>query len=108
MAIRKQKILNSGVSGNYWKIIKEDYDRLTGEIKWKIALFKDQSASDSNKDPLNVEHIFKKIITENEALGNRTQLGYNFIKQKSLEEVPMLGSNDTYLYNQDLANGEDV
>ncbi len=108
MAIKKQKVLDSDVSGEYWKITKEEYDRLTGKISWYISLFKNQEASNANKAPLNKEYKFNSTITNVQAQGNRIALGYSFIKSKAEEQVPNIDGNGTHTYNSDLANGEDV
>lgn len=82
MALEKSKLLTSGISGNYWKITKESYDRLTGFYTWTIELFKDKAASDAGKAPLNCSKEFKFSVDESDLDGDNTALGYVKIKER--------------------------
>lgn len=111
MAIKKTKTLPSGVTGEYWKIVKETHNRVSDEMTWEIALFLDQAASNAGKKQLNLSKIFKAIVTEEEASGNRTALGYTKIKQQASSMVsPHSGSLnlEPTPFDIDLYNGEDV
>lgn len=110
MAIKKSKILPSGVVGEYWKITNESYNRLTGECIWILSLFISKDISDAGKEPLKVTKVYKILITEQEAAGDRTALGYAKVKAKAELEINptpgMLGG--PFLFDIDLANGEDI
>lgn len=108
MAIGKTKVLSSGVSGNYWKIICEYYDRNSGRIEFFIALFKDKAASDAGKNHLGIVKKFCTSITREEASSNRTAFGYNFIRTKSASMVTPISGGSQVVYDTDLANGEMV
>lgn len=107
MAIRKSKTLPNDISGDYWKIVTENYDRVTNRCVWCIALFKDQEASNSGKAHLGLTKSFSKILIPEEE-SDRTAVGYNYIKAKSATVVAFITGQPDKLFDPDLANGEDV
>jgi len=110
MAIKKSKALPSGISGEYWKITKESYDRIAGRGVWTISLFKDQAASDAGAQPLSCSKNFSLPMSPQELAGNRTAIAYNKIKARAAEVVPVAFSTTpaTCIFDPDLADGEDV
>lgn len=87
MALQKSKSLSNGTSGNYWRITKEHYDRITHIATWTISLFKDRDCGMAGAG-LGLHKTYYRELTPTEARGNRTELGYNFIKAKANEMVP--------------------
>lgn len=101
----KEKTLRNGVTGNYWKIISEHLDRNLMQITWEIALFKDQAASMSGCTHLGLVKQFSKRVTREEALGNRTTLGYSFIQTKADSMVTPITGGAPRVFDTDLAGG---
>ena len=110
MALKKTKTLPSGVSGEYWKIISETYDRINHQVTWQIALFKDQAHRTG--EHLGIIKQFSRSINAEEATGNRTALGYNTIKQQSSEMITCgvsgLPLPEPIARDPDLCDAEDV
>lgn len=112
MAIRKQKELPSGLSGDYWKIIDEKVDRLTWECTFKIALFKDQASAAAGHLPLGAVKIYRFTVDKALLDGDRTELGYQKIKEKAatLVSKDFRGKlvDPPVAFDPDLAGGEDA
>lgn len=110
MAIQKNKTLRTGVTGNYWKITHESYDRLAGTLSLTISLFLNKSASDAGASPLPCSKTFKVPVTKEEMTEDRTAMGYIKIKEKAatVVAVPFALTPSTCLFDADLADGEDV
>jgi hypothetical protein len=106
MALQKLKELPSGASGNYWKIISAQADRLNPQLIVKIALFKDKAASDASKQSMQV-HTFSGAKTKQELEGNLVELGYDMIKAQCAGAAPSAISGKLMAYN-DLKNALDV
>lgn len=115
MAIRKVKQLPSGASGEYWKIISEQLDRISRKCTWSIALFKDQDASQSGNAHMGVIKAYSAILSPEQLLAtNRTALGYEAIKAQASVMIqvpfnPNVGPWEELVpTDNDLANGEDI
>lgn len=108
MALSKSKTLPNGTSGNYWKIVEEHYDRVSHVCTWSIALFVSHDVSVLGAD-LGLTKHFSKVLTSDEATGNRTALGYTYIKSKSAEAVKnMPPSTSTHPFDSDLKDAVDA
>jgi len=70
MALKKVKELPSGVVGEYWKIIEAKADKKSSQLIVRIALFKDNQASDGGMQNLGIIHLFSGVKTSQELLGN--------------------------------------
>ena len=57
MAIEKQKTLNNGSSGNYWRIISITANTVSLKMSGQLGLFKDKNFSDSGGSTLMVKHF---------------------------------------------------
>lgn len=106
MAIQKEKILANGSSGNYWKITREIYNRITKVCEWHITLFKDQDKAALGVS-LGISHIFSAKLTHGESIGNRTTIGYEKIKDQASEPAGPLSPPDS-MRCPDLVDGIDV
>lgn len=53
MALEKTKETDSGVSGNYWKIIFVKFHAVEGYISGQLAFFLSKEDRDSDKSPIN-------------------------------------------------------
>lgn len=107
MALKKEKELPSGVSGEYWKIVSVQLDRIKLELTVKIALFKDKAASDIGKQAMGVSHSFSGIITKSQTEGDLVTAGYTMIKAQIAGEAPSVMSGKLLAYN-DLKNAIDT
>lgn len=83
MALQKQKILNSGVVGNYWKITELNVDKLSLKANFKISLYLDKAASDGGAAPINYSRFFHGSFTKEQLGGDLFALGYSFIKEQA-------------------------
>lgn len=59
MAIQKEKTLESGVTGNYWRVTTVTIDRQNMKVVGQIALFKDQASSNAGMLPMPCSKTFK-------------------------------------------------
>jgi hypothetical protein len=110
MAIKKEKLLPNGVSGNYWKITNETYDKLSLRAQWIIELFKDKESSSSGKS-LGIKKTFSAYVSKESLSADRTALGYIIIKEQAAKMLPQLFGKITQgltPYDSDLIDGEDV
>jgi len=113
MAIKKEKTLDNGASGDYWRITRETYNKLAGHCVCLVALFKDKAHSDAGKPPLKEDKSYTVKVTKQEMAGDRTVLCYTKIKQKAASQVLVKpgfdGTPAEYrVFDPDLADGEDV
>lgn len=112
MPIQKSKILANGVSGDYWRIRKIEVDTDTLNTTFRIWLYLNKSASDTNKAPLAKNKTYSFIFTQEELLsGNLIGLGETKILDKANTMVdpifPSLGSGPVP-FDLDLNDGEIV
>lgn len=61
MALIKRLELESGVSGEYWKIIKANIDFLERRAEITFGLLKDKSLNDAKYDKVNNSELILKI-----------------------------------------------
>jgi hypothetical protein len=97
MAIQKSKTLPNGATGNYWKITRESFNKVDLSCAYEISLFTSKNISDNAGISLGYSKLFKATATKEQLDGDRTELGYNIIKEKAIE------TNDV-----DLVDGIDV
>lgn len=110
MALRKAKTLPNGTTGEYWKITKEHYDRITHIATWSIALFVDRDCGISGAH-LGPIKTYWKELTSQESHGDRTAIGYAHIKAKANEMIPTLPATDPVTlmpYDADLKDAVDA
>jgi hypothetical protein len=109
MAIKKSKTLNNGLTGDYWKIILESYDRMSRIMEVHIALFKDRDASVGGKMHMGLVKVFKFPMTYEESRSEITTLCYTRVKEISRKETKgFFGKVDSAVYDPDIANGQDA
>lgn len=80
MALQKNKTLLNGVTGNYWKVISIECDRLALTLRCKISLFLSKDIADSNKASLGLVKSFLFQTTKDQLAGDITALSYILIK----------------------------
>jgi len=76
MAIQKEKILDSGIVADYWRVAREDYDRISGKLTCFLGLFLDSE----KYVPVCDFKIFVFDVTEEQMSSNRTAASYDLIK----------------------------
>lgn len=59
MAIQKSKTLPNGVTGDYWRITTIHIDRQNLRVAGQVALFLDQAASNTGKQPIGAHKTFR-------------------------------------------------
>lgn len=105
MALQKEKVLASGVSGNYWRVSMFHFDRDRMALEMRVSLYKD---STPNLAPLGIHHNFKFTITQQEIVGNLVAWAYGKIKTYADSDIPNLDGNGTHKGCEDLAGATDV
>lgn len=82
MALQLEKILESEITGDYWKIDKLEiqFDKNAFTVVW-LGLYKSQAARNRNKEP-----IFTQIFRYGETLNTRAEV-YTKIKEPILVKV---------------------
>jgi len=86
MALILEKILSTGVSGDYWKIIKLDMDIYHGVYRIQLALFKDEKARRDGLNSLEIKTFYIRDdnflgIQNSETINNPIIYCYNKIKE---------------------------
>lgn len=66
MGIQKEKILNSGISGNYWRILSININRQAFKASAQLGLFKDKAASDAGKPHIGAVKSFDFTFTSSD------------------------------------------
>ena len=87
MALQKSKILATGVTGDYWKLISISLDRKTLCLSGRLALFLSQAASTAQKEHLGFVKNFSFTIQKEQQFDNLIALMYDLIKDRANEEV---------------------
>lgn len=105
MALQKEKVLASGVSGNYWRVSVLYFERDTMSLQMRLSLYKD---STPGLTPLGIHHDFKFTITQQEIVGNLVAWAYNKIKDYAESDVPNLNGVGTHKGCEDLVGALDV
>lgn len=112
MAIQKSKTLSNGAVGNYWRIISITTNRMTMEVEWVMALFKDKETSQAGAAPLGALKKFVFKCTREQVGSDLTQLGYEKIRAKCEAMVTrnLRGEllDTPVRFDDDIANGTDV
>lgn len=106
MSLKKEKILPSGVSGDYWKITRIDIDRMVLRITYVISLFKDEAHK--NHVPMGLEKTFQFNATKEQIDSNVVALGYEKIKEYSALELPNINGVGVHFGDADLVGALDV
>jgi len=65
MGLQKSLELETGVSGNYWKITRMNADYINNTIGVQLSLYKDKATRDANKSPMNNNDY--KIVLETDS-----------------------------------------
>lgn len=79
MALLKTKVLASGVSGEYWRIVNDSFDKKTMTVRYQLALY--LNSTFKNAQSLGYQKSFNFPITENELNQHRFAIGYSKIKE---------------------------
>ena len=80
MAIEKEKVLNNGYTGNYWRITTISINTLTRTMVGSIGLFKDKATSDAGGQPILIKQFhFNFTMQEFLASSNVIALTYEKI-----------------------------
>lgn len=108
MAIQKSKTLSNGAAGNYWKIEREVYDKVTLLCTWFISLYCDATHAADLTPSLGLTKVYTYTANLTELAGDRTALGYTQIKAQAAASVPNLVGGGTHTFDPDLVGGIDV
>lgn len=83
MALKKVRELPSGVTGEYWKIIKLFINVVTGEAEATVVLFKDKSFRDEERPGIvAVPYQFKGFtVAQMQRYPDPVTLAYELIKE---------------------------
>jgi len=101
MALQKEKVWASGVTGNYWRVSGLRFTRETMTVEMKVDLYKD---STPGLTPLGVSHQFSFVITQPEISGNLIAWAYGKIIAYSNSDLPGIDGQGTRKGCPDLAD----
>jgi len=79
MAIQKEKTLNNGYTGNYWRITAVSINNMSRTMVGSIGLFKDKATSDAGGQPLLVKQ-FHFSFTMQEFLASPNVIALTYAK----------------------------
>ena len=111
MGIQKDKLLNIGVTGSYWKIINITVDKRNSKITGSLALYVNKAASDAGFQPLPFSKTFSLPLVPSEIAPPVDLIEYAYIKiqenaNQIISEDPMGNPLETPLNKDpDIANG---
>lgn len=105
MALQKEKILASGVTGNYWRVSGLRFQRAGMKLDMTVDLYKD---STPGLAPLGVSHQFSFVITQQEIVGNLIAMAYNKIIAYANSDLPGIDGQGTRKGCPDLADAVSV
>lgn len=80
MALLKEKTMDNGAQGNYWRITSIEVNRLSMRAKFSIDLFCSKQHSIDKKPSLNFKKGFEGKFTKEQLSSDLMSLGYTFIK----------------------------
>lgn len=92
MALQKEKVLASGVTGNYWRVSGLRFTRPTMILEMEVSLYKD---STPGLTPLGVTHQFSFVITQQEIMGNLIAMAYTKIMEYANSDLPGIDGEGT-------------
>ena len=87
MALILEKELNTGITGNYWKIINFEFNILEGRCVCKLSLYKSEEARRDNKESITTEILRWQDketlfgLSSSDEITNPFILMYNKIKE---------------------------
>lgn len=106
MALKKSKQLPNGVTGEYWKIVKIEADK----IKLTLTVALDLFLNESKKDSASLNHLkvrsFKCL--KEELQGDLAAIGYAKLKAHANLDLPNLHGKGTHKGDLDLIGAIDV
>lgn len=114
MAIQKTKVLQNGASGNYWRIMNINVNRVTLTASCQIGLFKDAATAAANKPDLGLVKTFHFPFTVGEISQITNIVAYIYAKVMTAAEVQV--NKDLFgnvldaprAYDPDIAGGSFV
>jgi len=105
MALQKEKVLDSGVSGNYWRVSALSFYRDGMKLNMTVSLYKDATPG---LTPLGISHNFSFVVTPLELTGNLILMAYTKIKAYANSDIPNLDGVGTHKGCEDLVGAIDV
>ena len=106
MALKKQKQLPNGVSGEYWKIIKIEVNKQTLMLSVILDLFLNESQKD--KASLNCPKVRSFKCLKEDLQGDLVALSYVKLKAHANSDLPNLNGRGTHKGDLDLVDALDV
>lgn len=94
MALKKLKTLDSGVTGDYFKITLAQLDKIGRKVMYHMDLFLNEA--NKNSKPLDYRKYFTFDLTTEEMNGNIVAIGYIKIKSIAIEDQDeeIIGATD--------------
>lgn len=105
MALKKVKVLDSGVTGEYWKVSKVSV-KDKKELQATLSLYTSKEASDEGKKDLGEKVIFKVDITPSQAVSNLIEVAYVKVKELAALELNIVNAKHAKIINN-LKDAED-
>lgn len=106
MALKKQKQLPNGVSGEYWKITRVIADKQALTLNVVLDLF--LSADYKDAASLNIPKSRSFKCSKEELQGDLVALGYVKLKAHANSDLPNLNGRGTHKGDLDLIGALDV
>lgn len=112
MALLKDKTLDNGAAGNYWRIVDTSINFPSHTVTYIITLFFDQAHSAAHTPSLGLykKYVFQGLTSE-QLNGDLRSFGYDSIKTKAATMVLPLGGSpgdDLVIYDPDLNGATDA
>lgn len=93
MPFQKTKELTSGVSGNYWRVMKASFDMDTMKLDLLIKLYKDNTPGLS---PLGLSHQISVVLTVEDLMGDLITLTHQKVLEFANSDIPNVDGNGTH------------
>lgn len=91
MAIQKDKLVNSILVGNYWKVTQTIVDKINMKANYSMALYPNKDVAVAGA-PIGCGKSFSFDITDQDLAGDIVALGYD--KIKNLKDPDLDGGLD--------------
>lgn len=100
MALLKEKTLQNGAVGNYWRVSQLSFNRASMKVSIRLDLYKDSTVGLA---PLGSSHLFEFTVTQQQLMGNLVSLAYTNIKAMiDATHPPISGVGEEVSYYPDL------
>ena len=74
--------LDTGISGNYWKVTKITLNRNGDSMEYEVALYKDEASRTAGKSPMFIKnHSGSATLSELQTAEDPVELAYTRLKE---------------------------